>query len=77
MLLDIVLLHLVACLTGEDNQLADNVRSTEVDTRIGLRVTLFLGAANGLREGHVGSNLVEDEIQRTREDCFNLQYLIA
>ena len=77
MLLYIILLYLIASLTRQDNQFADHVRTTEVDTWVGLRVALLLGATNSLREGHIGSNLIEDEVQCTREDSLDLQNLIT
>ena len=77
MLLHILLFHLIAGLTCKDHQLTDYIRTTEVDTRVGFRVTLFFGAAHCFREGHVSCNLVEDEVQRTREDRLDLQDLIT
>ena len=62
MLLDIVLLHLVTSLAGQDDELADHVSATEVDARVGLAVALFLGAADSLAKGYIGSNLVENEV---------------
>ena len=76
-LLYVVLLYLVASLAGEDDELAYDVRATEVDAWVGLAVALLLGAAYGLGERHVGGNLVEDEVQRAAEDGFYLQYLVA
>ena len=35
MLLHVILFHLVASLTGEDDQFADDVLATEVDARVG------------------------------------------
>ena len=66
MLLHIVLFHLVASLTSEDHQFADHVSTTEVDTWVRLRVALFLGSADSLRERYISSNLVEDKVQRSR-----------
>ena len=77
MLLHIVLFHLVTCLTRQDHQLADHVSTAQVDTRVWLRVTLFLGTLHGLREGYVSRNLIEDEVQRTAQDSLDLQDLVT
>ena len=69
--------HFIASLTSQDDEFADDIGTAEVDARIGLRVALLLGTANGLREGYIGSNLVEDKVQRTAQDSLNLQNLVA
>ena len=76
-LLHVFLLYLVASLTGQDDQLADDVRAAEVNTWVGFRVTLLLGTTYCFREGNVCGNLVEDEVERTRENGLNFQYLIT
>ena len=48
MLLDIVLLYLIASLTGQDDQFADDIRTAEVDTWVRFTVALFLGTADSL-----------------------------
>ena len=53
MFFNIVLLYLVTSLTGQDDQLADDIRTTEVDTWVGLGVALLLGTTNSLREGYL------------------------
>ena len=47
-LLYIFLFYAIACLTGEDNELANHVHTTEVDTWVWLTVTLLLRQFNGL-----------------------------
>ena len=47
-LLNISLLNTIASLTSEDNEFADNISATEVDTWVWLRISLLLGTANGL-----------------------------
>ena len=75
--LNVLLLHLVASLAGEDDELADDIGATEVDAGVWLAVALLLGTAHGLAEGHIGGNLVKDEVERSREYGFDFQYLIA
>ena len=77
MFFDIVLFNLIASLTRQNHQLTNHIRTTEVDTWVWLRITLFLCSANRLREGHISSNLVEDEVQRTTQDSLNLQNLVT
>ena len=77
MLLHICLLHLVACLTCQDNELSHYILSAQVDTWIRLTITLLLCPSYGFRKWHVSRNLIEDEVQRTTQHGFYLQYLIA
>ena len=46
-LLYIRLFYAIACLTGEDYELANHVHTTEVDTWVWLTVALLLGQLNG------------------------------
>src|SRR5699024_6802292 len=64
-------------LACQNHQFADNILSAEVDTRIGLGVTFLLRQLNGLAERNVGTDFIEDIVQRTAQHDFNLQYLIT
>ena len=46
----IILFYAIACFTGEDDKLSDDIHTTEVDTWIRLTVTLLLCQFHGLRE---------------------------
>ena len=63
MLFDILLFHFITSFAGQDDQFANHVRSTEINTWVGFRVALLLGTAHRFRERHVGSYLVEDEVE--------------
>ena len=77
MLLNVSLFYLIASLTSKDNQLADYIRSTQVDTWIRLAVALLLSTANSLAEWNISSYLVEYKVKCTAKHSLNLQYLIA
>ena len=76
-LLYIGLFHLVASLAGQDYQLANHIRTTQVDTWIGLAVALLLGASYRLAERHIGSYLVKDKVQRTTQHSLDFQDFIT
>ena len=38
---------------------------------------MLLGTPYCLGERHVGGNLVEDEVERTAQHCFDFKYLVA
>src|SRR5574344_1340364 len=46
----VILFYTVACFTREDNQLAYNVHTAQVDAWIRLAIALLFGETNGLRE---------------------------
>ncbi|CDB12074.1 unknown [Bacteroides sp. CAG:633] len=75
--LHVALLQAITGFAGQDDQLADNVLTAEVDARIGFGVTLFLRHADGAAERDVGTDLVEDVVQRAAQYGFYLQYLVA
>ena len=76
-LLHIALLQTVTGLARQNYQLADNILSAEVDTRIGFGVTFLLRHLDGLAERNVGIDFIEDIVQRTAQHSFNLQYLVT
>ena len=75
--LHVLLIDLVAGLAGEDDQLADDVRAGQVHARVGLGIALFLGHPDGLAEGDVGRDGVEDEVQRAAQDGLDPQDVVA
>ena len=77
MFFHICLFQLVSGLARQDNQLADYVFSTQVDTRVGLRITFFLCHLDGLAERHVCADLIKDIVQSSTEYRFYLQNLIT
>ena len=76
-LLHILLIHLVACLTGKDDEFPHHILTAQVDARVGFAVALFLGQTHGLAERHIGRNLVEDEVQRAAQHRLQFQNLVA
>ena len=76
-LLNIALFQTVTGLACQNHQFADNILSAEVDTRIGFGVTFLLCHLNGLAERNVGTDFIENIVQRTAQHGFNLQYLIT
>ena len=77
MLFHILLFKHIAGFTSEDNQLTNHILTTQVDAWVGFRITLFLRQTDGFAERHIGTDLVENEVQRTAHHGFNLQNLVA
>ena len=77
LLLHILLLYCIACLTGQDDKLAHHIGAAEVYSRVWLAVALLLRTAHRLRERHIGTYLVEDEVEGAAEYGFYLEYLVA
>ena len=75
--LDILLLHLIASLTSEDDQFAHHVSTAEVDAWVRFGIALFLGTSYRFREGNVGTDLVEDEVECSGEHRLDFQDLVA
>ena len=77
MFLHIFLFHLIASLSREDDQLPDDVLTTKVNARVRFRISLFLCPSDGFRERYIGTNLVEDEVERSRQHRLYLQDLVT
>ena len=77
MSLHVVLFGPVACLAGENDELAYDVGAAEVDAGVGLREAFLLGQADGLRQGAVGGERVEDEVDGSAQHGLNLQDAVA
>ena len=75
--LDILLIDTITCLASEDDKLAEHILAGEVDTRIGLAISLGLGQFHGLAEGYVGRNGIEDIIESATEHGFDAKDLVA
>ena len=75
--LDILLIDAVAGLASEDDKLAEHILAGEVDTGIGLAISLGLGQFYGLAEWYVGRDGVEDIVERTTEHGLDAQDLVA
>ena len=75
--LHVFLFQLVSGLTRQDHELTDHVLTAQVDARIGFRITLFLRHLDGTAEGNIGTDLIENIVQRTRKHCLDLQNLIT
>ena len=77
MFLHVGLIYLVASLTRQNHQLANHIRTTQVDTWVGLAVALLFGTSYRFRERHVGSNLIKDKVERTTQHGLDFQDFIA
>ena len=73
----VILFYTVACFTREDNQLAYNVHTAQVDAWIRLTIALLFGEANGLREWYDTRDSVKDKVERTRQNCLYLKDFIT
>ncbi len=53
------------------------VHAAEVDAWVWLAVALLLGQLHGLGEWYHARDGVEDEVERTRENCLNLKDFVS
>ena len=77
MLLDIFLFQFVSRLASQDDELAHDVLSAQVDARVRFGVSFLLCQAYGLAEGDVGTDFIEDIVQRSAQHSFDFQNLVA
>ena len=77
LLIDVGLFNGIAGLAGEDDQLAHHVDAAEVDAWVGLAVAHYLGTSHGFREGHLGTDFVENEVERAAQHGLDAQNLVA
>ena len=75
--LDVVHFGSVPRLTCEDQYFAGDVRSAEVEPRIGLGVAFVLSLANDLGKLARAVIIIEHKIERSGKHCFDPAYFIA
>ena len=73
----VILFYTVACFTREDNQLAYNVHTAQVNTWIWFAITFLFGETNGFREWYDTRDSIKDKVERTRQNCLNLKDFVT
>ena len=77
MFLDIALLDSILGLACQNYQLAHNIHSAEVDTRIGLGITRLARHTDRLAQRHIGAHNIENVVERTRHNRLNARNAVA
>ena len=77
MFFHIFLFQFISGFTSQNNQFTNHILATQVNTRIGFRVALFLCHFDGLAERNVRADFVKDVIQRTAQYRLYFQDLVS
>ena len=75
--LHIFLIQAISRLTCQDDQLAHHIGPAQVDAWVGFGIPLLLRVPDGLAQRHVGTDFIENVIQRTAQHGFDFQYLVS
>ena len=77
MFFHVFLFQFISGFTSQNNQFADYILATQVNTRIGFRVALFLCHFYGLTERNIRTYFIKDIIQRTAQYRLYFQDLVS